>query len=464
VTDLPPTPEADQDPGVGAGQYAGQYAGQDAGQDAGILVRKYGGSSLATVDRLKAVAADLRKARDRGHRLVVVVSAMGDTTDDLHALARQVSSEPPRRELDMLLSVGERITASLLAMALANEGCPAISLTGSQCGIITDTSHSDARILEVRGDRVREALSRGLAVVVAGFQGVSLAKEITTLGRGGSDTTAVALAAALGAVRCEILKDVDGVMTADPSHVPDARLLTYLTWEEMEKIAASGCGVVHLRAVEYAARHQVTLVVRSSFHDRPGTVIGAPAHATPGTLPPAGTGVAATLPPAPPAPTAPSPSEPQSRYRPLAMTVNAASARLRLITPDAEMSRAWRTELLERLDPARTIAEWLDVSDGFRWEIVAPLAAFGDLPQRLRALDVDGRGTVEWQSDLSCISLAGGRPDSWLQVHRHLDTLRGEAGDRPWRLRADGSTLRILLDGAEPGDLPARLHRILLPD
>ena len=244
--------------------------------DAGILVRKYGGSSLATVERLKAVAADLRRARDRGHRLVVVVSAMGDTTDDLLELARQASDEPPRRELDMLLSVGERITASLLAMALASEGCPAISLTGSQCGIITDTSHSDARILEVRGDRVREALARGQTVVVAGFQGVSLAKEITTLGRGGSDTTAVALAAALGAVRCEILKDVDGVMTADPTRVPDARLLTRLSWDEMEKIAASGCGVVHLRAVEYAARHRVELVVRSSFHDLPGTVIGEP--------------------------------------------------------------------------------------------------------------------------------------------------------------------------------------------
>jgi len=432
----------------------------EAARDAGILVRKYGGSSLATVERLKAVAADLRRARDRGHRLVVVVSAMGDTTDDLHELARQISSEPPRRELDMLLSVGERITASLLAMALAGEGCPAISLTGSQCGIITDTSHSDARILEVRGDRVREALARGLAVVVAGFQGVSLAKEITTLGRGGSDTTAVALAAALGAVRCEILKDVDGVMTADPARVPDARLLSRLDWDEMEKIAASGCGVVHLRAVEYARRHQVTLVVRSSFHDRPGTVIGAPvddASAATG-VDPAGAEAAAA-----PAP-AGAPGEPQSRYRPLAMTVSAAAARLRLVTTDTDLARAWRAELLERLDPARTIAEWLDVSDSFRWEIVAPLQALDGLPERLRALDAEGRGTVDWQSGLSCISLAGGRPDSWLQVHRHLDALRDETGGRPWRLRADGSTLRILLDGAEPGDLPARLHRLLLPD
>lgn len=434
------------------------------GADAGILVRKYGGSSLATVERLKEVAADLRRARDRGHRLVVVVSAMGDTTDDLLALARQASGEPPRRELDMLLSVGERITASLLAMALAEAGCPALSLTGSQCGIITDTSHSDARIIEVRGDRVREALARGQAVVVAGFQGVSLAKEITTLGRGGSDTTAVALAAALGAVRCEILKDVDGVMTADPSRVPDARLIERLTWDEMEKIAAAGCGVVHLRAVEYAARHGVEIVVRSSFHDRPGTVIGAPPGARSGadvvdgpfgphgSLPASGAAVAATA----------GTPEPQSRYRPLAIHVHAAMARLRLVTADFALADAWRAPLLEHLDPALVVAEWLDVSDGYRWEAWAPAAAFGDLAARLRALDAGGAGTIDWQTGLSCISLAGGRPDTWLQVHRHLEALRGEAGGAPWRVRADGATLRILLDGADPGDLPARLHRSLL--
>ncbi|MBK8166400.1 MAG: aspartate kinase [bacterium] len=431
-----------------------------------MLVRKYGGSSLATVERLKEVAADLRRARDRGHRLVVVVSAMGDTTDDLLALARQASREPPRRELDMLLSVGERITASLLAMALADAGCPALSLTGSQCGIITDASHSDARIIEVRGDRVREALARGQAVIVAGFQGVSLAKEITTLGRGGSDTTAVALAAALGAVRCEILKDVDGVMTADPSRVPDARLIERLSWEEMEKIAAAGCGVVHLRAVEYAARHGVEIVVRSSFHDRPGTLIGAPgARRTGGDGADEAAGTCAAAPAPGSAGAAPAGlPEPQSRYRPLALHVHPAMARLRLVTGDFTLAETWRAPLLERLDPARVVAEWLDVSDGYRWEAWAPAAAFGDLAARLRALDAAGAGTVDWQTDLSCISLAGGRPDTWLQVHRHLDGLRGEAGGAPWRVRADGATLRILLDGAEPGDLPARLHRSLLRD
>ena len=239
-----------------------------------VLVRKYGGSSLADVERIQAVARDIRIARDQGYRIVVVVSAMGKTTDDLAELAARANPDPPRRELDMLLSVGERITMSLLSMALDREGCPAISYTGSQCGIITDNSHNDARILEVKGDRVRESLAAGYTVVVAGFQGVSRQREITTLGRGGSDTTAVALAAALGAVRCEILKDVDGVMSANPKLVPDARRHEHLSYRQMRDIAAAGCGVVHLRAVEYAAAHEVPLVVRSSFHEGPGTLIG----------------------------------------------------------------------------------------------------------------------------------------------------------------------------------------------
>ena len=230
-----------------------------------ILVRKYGGSSLADVERIQAVALDIRRACDQGYQVVVVVSAMGKTTDELADLAARTNPDPPRRELDMLLSVGERITMSLLSMALAREGCPAISYTGSQCGIITDGSHTDARIIEVRGDRVRDSLAQGLTVIVAGFQGVSEEKEITTLGRGGSDTTAVALAAALGAERCEILKDVPGVMSADPNLVPEAWRHERLSWDELRRIASSGCGVVHIRAVEYAAEHEVPLLVGSSF-------------------------------------------------------------------------------------------------------------------------------------------------------------------------------------------------------
>ncbi len=249
--------------------------------DRGVIVRKYGGSSLASIDRLRAVARDLVAQRAEGYGLVVVVSAMGRSTDELLHLAHQANPEPPRRELDMLLSVGERITMSLLSMALAAEDCPAISYTGSQVGIITDTSHTDARIVEVRADRVRRSLAEGRVVVVAGFQGVSVDREITTLGRGGSDTTAVALAAALGALRCEILKDVDGVFTADPRKVPDARRHATLTYEEMEQVAATGCGVIHARAVEYARRHGVPLLVGSSFVPGPGTRVGPPASAAP---------------------------------------------------------------------------------------------------------------------------------------------------------------------------------------
>lgn len=247
--------------------------GTTAGEPSRILVRKYGGSSLDGVERIGEVARDLARTRRQGYRLVVVVSAMGSTTDELAALALRANPDPPRRELDMLLSVGERIAMSLLSMALAREGCPAISYTGSQCGIITDGSHTDARILEVKCDRVRASLQQGFTVVVAGFQGMSRDREITTLGRGGSDTTAVALAAALGAERCEILKDVDGVMSADPKRDPGAFRYERLSWPQMLAIAASGCGVVHLRAVQYAAEHRMPLIVRSSFHDGPGTII-----------------------------------------------------------------------------------------------------------------------------------------------------------------------------------------------
>jgi aspartate kinase len=238
-----------------------------------VLVRKYGGSSLADDQRLKAVAADIAAKSDEGYSLVVVVSAMGQTTNELSELAYRISTKPARRELDMLLSVGERITMSLMSMALSDLNHTAISFTGSQCGIITTDSHTDAEILEVRCDRVREALDDGHIVVVAGFQGVSRKKEITTLGRGGSDATAVALAAALGAQRCEILKDVDGVFTADPHRIREAIRHDALSYEQMKEIASAGCGVIHPRAVSYAAEQGVPLFVGSSFKQSPGTLI-----------------------------------------------------------------------------------------------------------------------------------------------------------------------------------------------
>ncbi len=414
-----------------------------------ILVRKYGGSSLATVDRVKTVARDLRAARDRGYRLVVVVSAMGQTTDELTTLAREAHAQPPRRELDMLLSVGERITMSLLSMALADLDCPAISFTGSQCGIITDTSHSDARILEVKGDRVRDALEQGYVVVVAGYQGVSLEKEITTLGRGGSDTTAVALAAALGAVRCEILKDVDGVLSADPDLVAVARKHDRLSWDQMREVAASGCGVVHIRAVEYAARCQVPLVVRSSFHEGPGTAIGT----IPTDLPDRD-----GQPPKLPADSAD--GDRASRYRPLVLNLADNVTRIRLGTDDNGRGAHWRDLLLKLLDPALMITEWLDSGRGFRWEGLTRQRDLDDLRRELAA--GTGGDRLDWQEGLSCVSLTGGRPDSWLEVHRHVGELMARLHCGDWRLRADGSALRLLLPGEVSADLIRELHQALV--
>src|SRR5213079_941882 len=212
-------------------------------------------------------------AREGGKRAVAVLSARGKTTDELVAMAREVSERPDPRELDMLLSVGERISCALCAMAINDLGHRAISLTGSQAGIVTDATHTKARILDVRADRIRAALEEDRIVLVAGFQGVSTAADVTTLGRGGSDTTAVALAAALGADVCEIFTDVAGVFSADPRIVPEARKLPVLTFEEMLEMAASGAGVLQLRSVEYARNHDVRIHCRSSFEDTPGTFV-----------------------------------------------------------------------------------------------------------------------------------------------------------------------------------------------
>ena len=239
-----------------------------------IVVQKYGGTSVATAERILAVARRIVRTKEAGSDVVVVVSAMGDTTDDLLALAGQISETPNPRELDMLLTAGERISMSLLGIALNDLGHPASSFTGSQAGIITDPAHGRARIVDIRPQRIEEALAKRNIVIVAGFQGFSRESfDITTLGRGGSDTTAVALAAALRADHCEIYTDVDGVYTADPRVVPQARRLHAVSWEEMLELAASGAQVLQLRAVEYARRHGVNVYVASSFSDQPGTWI-----------------------------------------------------------------------------------------------------------------------------------------------------------------------------------------------
>ncbi|HXF58141.1 MAG TPA: aspartate kinase [Actinomycetota bacterium] len=237
----------------------------------GVIVQKYGGTSVADTDRIRAVARRVVAARQQGHDVVVVVSAMGDSTDRLLAMAQELTPVPNPRELDMLLTAGERIAMSLLAIAVNAEGFPAASYTGSQAGIITDTAHGRARIIDIRPGRIQEALARGDIVIVAGFQGISTAYDVTTLGRGGSDTTAVALAAALGADYCEIYTDVPGVFTADPRVVPHARKLHAVSYEEMLELAASGAKVLQLRSVEYARTHGVRVHVRSSFTDEPGT-------------------------------------------------------------------------------------------------------------------------------------------------------------------------------------------------
>jgi aspartate kinase len=235
-----------------------------------IVVQKYGGSSVADAQKLKQVASRVMETKKLGHDVVVVVSAMGDTTDDLLGLAKQISTNPDRRELDMLLSAGERISMALLSMAIRELGGNAISFTGSQSGIITNDRHIDARIIEVRPFRVQDELSRGKVVVIAGYQGVSYRKEITTLGRGGSDTTAVAMAAALGAEWCEICSDVDGVYSADPRVVQGAKRIPILSYEETQELAESGARVLNAQAVEFAKEKGIAIYARSTTSPLPG--------------------------------------------------------------------------------------------------------------------------------------------------------------------------------------------------
>ncbi|MFT4199770.1 aspartate kinase [Gordonia sp. (in: high G+C Gram-positive bacteria)] len=239
-----------------------------------LVVQKYGGSSVATAERIRRVAERIVDTRKRGDDVVVVVSAMGDTTDELLDLAEQVNPAPPPREMDMLLTSGERISNALVAMAIASLGAEAQSFTGSQAGVITTSSHGKAKIIDVTPSRVRDALDEGKIVLVAGFQGVAQdTKDVTTLGRGGSDTTAVALAAALNADVCEIYTDVDGIYSADPRIVPNARHLDTVSFEEMLEMAAAGAKVLMLRCVEYARRYNVPVHVRSSYSNKPGTLV-----------------------------------------------------------------------------------------------------------------------------------------------------------------------------------------------
>ena len=236
-----------------------------------VIVMKFGGTSVGDADRINRVATRVIQAKNSGKKVVVVVSAMGDTTDDLIELASKISNNPGKREMDMLLSTGEQISIALLAMAISEKGHSSISLTGSQAGIFTDEIYSNAKILNINNARILKELKNGKIVIVAGFQGINSIGDITTLGRGGSDTTAVALAAALDANYCEIYTDVDGVYTTDPNIVDNAKKIEKLYYEEMLELASSGAKVLHLRAVEFANKHNVVLHVRSSFNDNEGT-------------------------------------------------------------------------------------------------------------------------------------------------------------------------------------------------
>ena len=420
-----------------------------AGDGSRILVRKYGGSSLSSVERIRDVAAQIAALHAEGYRLVVVVSAMGHTTDELNRLAAQVSPDPPRRELDMLLSVGERISMSLLSMALEELGCPAISYTGSQCGLITDESHTAAEILEVRPDRVRRSLDAGHVVVVAGFQGVSRQREITTLGRGGSDATAVALAAALGAECCEICKDVDGVFTADPHRLGEARRYATLSYDDLETLTAAGSEVVHPRAVAYARRHGVPLRITSSFHTAPGTRVGPRTT----TVPAGASDRGRTESPA------------ALRGRPLGLVTADRQALLELAADAGPLGERWRAVLRRDLPadcPVYEAGTW--GPEGFRWWLIGPDTLLARLAERLPRPGAGDDATFRLRRGLALLTLAGRPPHHWPAVletaRRHLQ----EAQVTDWSCRSDTTGLRFLVPPAAADRLAAALHTAFLAE
>ena len=402
-----------------------------------ILVRKYGGSSIASVERIGAVADDLVARKADGYRLVVVVSAMGRHTDELDHLAHSVSDKPARREMDMLLSVGERISMTLLSMALQDRGCPAISFTGSQCGLITDCSHTEAHIIEVKGDRVRKALADDHVVVVAGFQGVSREKEVTTLGRGGSDATAVALAAALGAERCEILKDVDGVFTGDPHRLDDVRRHDTLTYDEMAALADAGCDVVHPRAVAYARAHDVPLFIGSSFRDAPGT------HVNSGSADPVGTPDPCTV-----------------RYQPLSLVVKDDVGLLDLTCPAAEFP-ALRDAAVAETGADLFLGEWLrDGCVDVSWRVLMPSSIAGTLHETL-ATQANG-ATLRFRRGLTSLTLVGRSSTNWLAIHAQLQTLLADHDVTGYDLTSDGPVMRLLVSPDQAAVLQQPLHDAFL--
>jgi aspartate kinase len=378
-------------------------AGLSFGAVPGTVVMKFGGTSVADPERIRRAAGRIVSSANEGNHVVAVLSARGKHTDELVALAHEVSQRPHPREMDMLLSTGERVTCALAAMVINDNGREAISLTGSQAGIVTDSGHTKARIIEVKAHRIRQALEGGKVVLVAGFQGVSQESlDVTTLGRGGSDTTAVALAAALGAEVCEIYTDVAGVFSADPRIVPEARKLPVLTFEEMLEMSASGAGVLQLRSVEYARNHDVTIHCRSSFEDGPGTVIR---------------------------------DEEETMERPLvtAVTHSTSEARITLAGLPDEPGIAGRvlTALADANINVDMIIQNEPMSDGHLADMsfTVPRDDLHDARRSLEALkDELGIGSIESDDQMGKVSVVGAGMKSHPGVAAKTFTVLGEAG------------------------------------
>ncbi|HNN90746.1 MAG TPA: aspartate kinase [Pseudomonadota bacterium] len=416
-----------------------------------IVVQKYGGSSVASPERLRQVAARVAAAHRAGQRVVVVVSAMGKTTDELLSLAKSIAPSPPRRELDMLLSCGERISMALLAMALSELGVPAISFTGSQSGILTNDRHSGARIIEVRPVRIEDELARGYVVIVAGFQGMSYKREITTLGRGGSDTTAVALAAALGAAHCEIYSDVDGVYTADPRLVPDARHIPHLAYDEMQELAAHGAKVLNAQAVEWAQRAGIVIHARKTQPLPSGSAHGRE------------TQIVARRPPGP----NPADSE-QGRPERLATAVTSTAQLIEISTPTH--GRAVLAVLQSQGVSLRELS--LDLppgadSAGSMGQALRASFVRDDLPDfahTLAQLSAAAQGSLSSCDAFGSVTAVGPGLGSSAPALLAVDADLAAAGLHVVRYRQSGLCLTIHLPSAEVATATRRVHDLLCRD
>ncbi len=391
-----------------------------------IVVQKFGGSSVADVARIRKVADRVAATQASGKQVVVVVSAMGDTTDELLGLARQVCENPARRELDMLLTAGERISMALLSMALNARGVPAVSFTGSQSGIITNDSHANARIVEVRPYRVQDELERGKVVIVAGYQGVSYKKEVTTLGRGGSDTTAVALAAALGAEACEIYSDVEGVYSADPRGVPDSRRLAEISYEEMQELAEAGAKVLNAQAVEFAKDKGIAIFARSTFGGSGETVVRKLAPGAPGRV------------------------------------VGVASEKELLLLQIAAGSGTALAELLEHLDARGAAGKQLSFDGAGPGSLLLSLENLHDAAALEADLVVRFGGKVQLRRGIGAVSAIGsGINATFANVRRALTTLQA-GGIEVLGLSTSSFRISLLVEERDLPEAVRRLHAELV--